>query len=197
MGMYTSLRRITAAELAGLQANPDLTARYVDPDDDEYGWTEWYPKGPVLDLDKSWQVLHFLLNGDPIEGEPPLKDAVRGRTAIGGNMAYGPALYLTPEQVRAVADALKPVAEAGLRAAFDPAKLEAKKVYPGAWLPRTPPPQPKGLFRRNDTRSGAIAQAHARQMTEFLDFAMDRFRALGTFYQDASRAGDAVLVWIA
>ncbi|HYM38700.1 MAG TPA: YfbM family protein [Thermoplasmata archaeon] len=197
VGMYTSLRRITTEQLASLQTNPGLTARYVDPDDDEYGWAEGFPQGPVLDLDKSWQVLHYLLNGDPVGGEPPLKDAVMGRTAIGESMAYGHAHYLTPDQVSAVANALNGIEETRLRAAFDPAKLDEAKVYPGAWLPRIPAPEPKGLFRGRNARSEAIAQARSRQMTEFLDFAMGRYRALVAFYHEAATKGEAVLVWIA
>jgi hypothetical protein len=199
MGMYATLRRLTLQQLADLQAQPELTRRYADPDDGEYGAADWYPAGPMLDLDKSWQLIHFLLVGDPWNGEPPLRDAILGGTPLGGDLGYGPMRYLTPDQVRLVSDSLFEVKEERLRAAFDPAKLAAEEVYPGAWVPRPGPGQPqRGLFgRRQAAMSVDVEEGHRKAMADFLDFAMGKFRALASFYADAARGGDAVLSWLA
>jgi hypothetical protein len=196
--MYASLRRITTQQLTDLQAQPELTEKYADPDDNEYGAAEWYPAGPMLDLDKSWQLIHFLLTGDPWNGEPPLKDAILGGTPLGGELGYGPMRYLTPDQVRSVAESLSGVQEQRLRAAFDPAKLAREEVYPGLWLPQPQAvPKQRGLFgRRQPGPSEDLAESHRKDMADFLDFTMEKFRALASFYADAARRGDAVLSWL-
>ncbi len=145
----------------------------------------------MLDLDKSWHLLHFLLTGDPWGGEPPLKDAIIGGTEIGPDLGSGPAHVLTPVEVGGVASALAVVREADLRSRFRPEALEKAKIYPGLWMP-TPPPAPRGLFRRRAAAAPDDAK-HARDLADFLDFAMANFRALTSFYVAASRDGDAML----
>ena len=148
----------------------------------------------MLDLDKSWHLLHFLLTGDPLGGSPPLKDAIIGGTEIGPDLGSGPARVLTPEQVRAVADALAGVREADLRSRYIPDALEAAKMYPGMWKPIAPPVR-GGLFRRGRP-NGPEVTAHSKELAEFLDFAMENFRALGPFYAAAARDGDAMLLLV-
>ncbi len=143
MGMYGSLRRLTPDQLALLRSNPELTSRFEDPDD-EYGSADWWPNGPVLDLVKSWQVLHFILTGDPWEGQPPLKNAILGGTEIGPDLGYGPARYLTPEEVGIVTGTLAQFDASDAKARLDPDALEAAKVYPAAW--QTAVPAPKKSF---------------------------------------------------
>jgi Domain of unknown function (DUF1877) len=60
-----------------------------------------------LSLEKSWHSLHYLLTGAVGEAPPPLGNAILGGTAIGDDVGYGPARFLTPEQVREVAEALR------------------------------------------------------------------------------------------
>ena len=56
-----------------------------------------------LNLEKSWHVLHYLLTGKAEEAPGPLGNAILGGTEIGGDLGYGPARFLTPQQVREVA----------------------------------------------------------------------------------------------
>lgn len=59
-----------------------------------------------LSLEKSWHSLHYLLTGVVGEALPPLGNAILGGTTIGDDVGFGPARFLTPQQVGEVADAL-------------------------------------------------------------------------------------------
>src|SRR2546427_8330026 len=139
MGMYGSLRRMRADQLSRLLREPDLTSRLTDSEDEEFGWTEPWPEGPVLDLDKSWQVLHFVLTGDAWEGSGPLRNAILGGTTIGADLGYGPAHYVTPSEVAAVAVALASLSEDLSQSPFDPSPLEGADLHPGACSAHPPP----------------------------------------------------------
>lgn len=85
-----------------------------------------------LDLQKAWHGLHFLLTGVPEGGEPPTADAITGGREIpdrDGIMGYGPARYLTPEQVREVSTALQQVSEKNLAGRFNLDAAIAAKIY--------------------------------------------------------------------
>ena len=192
MGMYASLHKISPAQLDRVRASPSLTERLLDPDDEEFGG-DWWPEGPILELDKAWHVIHFLLTGDEWGGSAPLKDAIVGGTEIGPDLGTGPARFLTAEEVRAVSAALGRTSESDLRSRFDPAALDAAQIYPGMWKPAAPPK--RGLFGR----AKAVApdkSVETKELAEFLDFAMERFRALVTFYTAAAGNGDAMLLVI-
>src|SRR5690348_17381755 len=66
--------------------------------------------GPVLELDKAWHGVHYLLCGQAEPGETILSQAVLGGTALGdddeGFSGYGPARYFTAAQVAELAQAL-------------------------------------------------------------------------------------------
>lgn len=77
------------------------------------------PDEEGLSLEKSWHSLHYLLTGTAGEAPPPLGNAVLGGAAIGEDMGYGPARFLTSEQVREVATALSGVNIEHLAQRFD------------------------------------------------------------------------------
>src|SRR4051794_3152384 len=58
-----------------------------------------------LSLDKAWHGVHYLLAGDA-ESTAGLGAVVLGGTDIGEDEGYGPARYLTPAEVEALALAL-------------------------------------------------------------------------------------------
>jgi hypothetical protein len=69
----------------------------------------------ILRLEKAWDVLDKGLNGGAQDG--PLADAIHGvhGEKIGPSLSYGRARYLTPQQVRATAIALRAFPEATFR----------------------------------------------------------------------------------
>jgi hypothetical protein len=114
-------RQLTAEQVADLTADPSLTAGLLDREDD------------VLDLDKAWHGIHFLLTGSAWETFPGAGEAVLGGDPIGDDLGYGPARLLPAERVQLVAAALRDVTADDLRARFDPAALLAEAIYPQVW----------------------------------------------------------------
>jgi len=74
-----------------------------------------------------------LLADDPWAGETPLCNVVLGGTEIGDDIGYGPARYITAEDVKAVASALDGITPDQLAKRYDSASLQKNEVYPGIW----------------------------------------------------------------
>jgi hypothetical protein len=91
----------------------------------------------LVDVDKAWHCLHFLLTGTAWEGEPPLNFAVSGGTPVGDvDVGYGPARVFLPAEVRAIDNALKKVSGQDLVSRFDGRRMNELEIYPdsGAWV---------------------------------------------------------------
>ncbi len=87
------------------------------------------PATEELNLDKSWHGIHFLLTGKTDEAPPPLGNAILGGTEIGEDLGYGPARYLTPDQVREAAQALSAITSEDFARRFDPQTIRQAGVY--------------------------------------------------------------------
>ncbi|MGB8649783.1 MAG: YfbM family protein [Mycobacteriales bacterium] len=112
-------RRTTEAEVAELERDPDLAAR-------------WFADEEPVDLGRAWHGIHFLLNGSAWGGSPPLYDAVLGGTPVGDPTSYEPVRFVSAAEVEAVAEAL-PDADA-LRPRFTHRALKQAEIYPDdAW----------------------------------------------------------------
>jgi hypothetical protein len=165
MSMTGRYRRISAQELDALRADPAAVPDFL------------YPHGGIrpggdreLDVDRSWHALHFLLNGHPWDGSGPLFDAVLGGTEVGEeDVVYGPARGLTPEEVRAVADALEAIPASEIRDRFDVAAMNQAEIYPHGW----------------------------QGTTEEREFLVGHYGRLVDFFRDAAEAGDAMLLYLA
>jgi hypothetical protein len=93
--------------------------------------------GQLFDLGKEWHTLHYLLTGEssleePSQAPPPLGNVVRGGTPT-PFQAIGPVRSLNPDEVRAVADALRHISPEELGRRFDAAAREAPKIYSQRW----------------------------------------------------------------
>lgn len=141
MSTIMNYRRLTPHQLAQLQAelqaDPEIVSKFLygdeeDEEDEEEG--EDYLKAAELDIDKSWHAIHFMLTGDPWGGEPPLANVVLGGTVLGDeDVGYGPARFLTSDEVREIAEALNTTPSAELRRRFVPKELMAADIYPQIW----------------------------------------------------------------
>src|SRR5690348_12146296 len=59
----------------------------------------------LVDVDKAWHCLHFLLTGTAWGGEPPLNFVAIGGTEIGEeDVGYGPARGFASQELRVIAD---------------------------------------------------------------------------------------------
>ncbi|HEY7157543.1 MAG TPA: YfbM family protein [Gemmataceae bacterium] len=122
MGMIAHWLPLSVAELQDVLADPGRTRARIR------GW-----HGEDFTLEKGWHGVHFLLTGSAWQGEPPLADAVLGGQPIGEHLVYGPATYLSPSRVAAVADALGALPDEELAKRFDPENFELADIYPGHW----------------------------------------------------------------
>jgi hypothetical protein len=91
-------------------------------------------EGEVLDLDKAWHGIHYLLTGTAWEGDPPLNFLVTGGREVGiEEVGIGPARTLTSAETRDVADALARITDEELRARFAPSEMMRLEIYPEIW----------------------------------------------------------------
>ncbi|MDF8263283.1 YfbM family protein [Luteipulveratus flavus] len=124
MGMIWEGRAVSAAELARLRTSP------------EYLWQLRESGGEppaVVDLDKAWHALHWLLAGDDAPTDDVLADAIMGGVGVGEDTGYGPARVLEADRVAEVAAALAPIDVPWLRARYDPQRLSEAEIYPDIW----------------------------------------------------------------
>ena len=165
MSMTGRYRRVPEAALKQLLERPEGLLSFLLPDG---------PDGPelpqgCLDLEKSWHIIHFLLNGDPWDGDWPLGAVVLGGTKISDeDLGYGPARYLSPSEVADVATALEAVSSETLLSRLDPEAVNAADIYPGPWS------------------DGADERSYIRSY----------YDALQGFFSEASRAGQAVVLYL-
>jgi hypothetical protein len=124
MGMLFEARMLSPEQAADLLADPELVEDVLD---------EELPDGWVVDLDKSWHGIHWLLCGSAWEADQPAGQAILGGREVGEDLGYGPARLLDPDGVRAVAEALAAVDGGDLGARMDPGAMAAADLYPQIW----------------------------------------------------------------
>jgi len=143
MSIEASYRRVTPQEFAHLQADVRAAESVFGPSLEDLNdlavllskMQERESSDRYLSIGTDWHALHFLLTGD---GElkphplppPPLGNAVQGGAETQWPCTYGNVRSLTPEEVRAVADALAKIPVEELRSRFDVASFNAAQIYP-------------------------------------------------------------------
>jgi hypothetical protein len=146
MSITASYRRVTPQEFAKLQSDPKAASSFFGTNLDELDldnpeamlakMQEQERSNRYLDIDKDWHALHFLLTGDGGLGERgtrpplPLGNVVQGGTETEWECTYGRVRSLTPDGVRAVADALGRISVEELRSRFSVASFNAAEIYP-------------------------------------------------------------------
>ena len=162
MSMTGRYLRVAPEVISRIRATPTdlLEVLYPEPEPTHYAAKQ-------LDIDKTWHVIHFLLNDDPWEGTSPLFEAVLGGEPISDeDLGYGPARYLQPGQVAATAEALQGIS-------------------------------PKQLWERYDASRVKRAEIYWSDDPDSKDYALENFEALRQFFRSAAKAKEAVIVWLA
>ena len=159
MSMIGNFVAFSNDQLQKLIADTDSVETFLDGDDDDD-----VAPGTRLDVDKAWHGIHFLLTGSAWEGEPPLSMAVLGGTEIGEDCGYGPARYLTTEEVKAVSAALQEISPDDLIERQSPAAMRAAELYSSDGSP------------------------------DDLEYIQTYYDSLRQFYFEAACRGDAVLL---
>lgn len=158
MSMIGNLLMISEQNLQQLLDDPSLIEGYifVGQDSDQF-----------LDLDKSWHAIHFMLNGHVYEGD--LAMVFFGGEEIGEDLGYGAVRYLTPGQVKHVAEVISKINDEAFSRKYDPQTMDQVGIYPDVW--------------EIDGADG-------------LEYVLPYFQDLKVFYQNAVLRNQAVLIYI-
>ena len=98
---------------------------------------DWY-----LDLDKSWEAIHFLLSGKSIAetemDETPreiIENTIFSNQIIdeGQDLGYGPAFYNDSEMVKKISNELNNLKIVELESNYDGNRLNEANIYPEVW----------------------------------------------------------------
>ena len=155
----------------------------------------------ICSLEKDWHMLHYILNGTTEGGTGPLADVVLGGTEIPdreGVMGYGAVRYLTPEQVKAVSEAMAKVDFVTLAEKFDPEDAATKQIY---GLPHRPSEQMLSQMLKNmppEKAQAAKARFDAQPKMQRLspDEVGEFLKPVQAFYADAAQNGNAMLLYL-
>ena len=164
MGMIMYLLRISKQELESYIDKPDLFLE--NRVDDAYS----------MDIDKAWGGILYLLTGKAFASGSP-EDEVDSLNRIffsaqffdeDMDVGYGPAHYLTPEQVAGIHRKIASLTEADLKARYDTEAMnEEEELYPSLdWN---------------------------EEDFEYLYF---HFQALQSFFATASSRGEAIVTFL-
>jgi hypothetical protein len=124
----------------------------------------------ILDLHKSWHVLHYLFTGEAEGGAPPANALLGGR-ALGEAMGHGPPRLHEPAATAAFARFLAPLTVAELQRRIDIARMSALGIYCAA-----------------DENAGG-----APDLSDDVEF---YFPLLQEFVAAAAKSGNGMLVWL-
>jgi hypothetical protein len=119
-----------------------------------------------LRIEKAWHGIHFLLTGTVATGTGPLANVIFGRTPVGEDLGYGPALATDAADVPAIAAALSAITDDELRRRFDPDAMD--EIYPNIW----------------------------DEGDDALDYLLGHLQELRTFYRHATANSAAVITWL-
>lgn len=161
MGMTMALRRCDGDTIARLRAQPDTAGAFVAPEDGQS-----VPEGELIDLQKEWHAIHFLLVGAPWDADVPVGALLAGEE-MGEDLGYDPPRLLTPDKVRAFDAVLSAKPDDFVETTFDFAAVEAAEIYPPIW-------------DRRDPRD--------------IDYIASNFRILKTFVRETAAAGNGIVM---
>jgi hypothetical protein len=146
----------------------ELDALFEEPESISSALDEKYAEA-IVDIDKAWHGIHFVLVGEQYGGAPPLSNVVFGAKTIGEeDVGYGPAHGTTAAAVKEIAAALSEISEVKFREKFDASALKKADIYPQIW----------------------------DEGDEALNYLASYFTELKTFYESAARNGNAVITFL-
>ena len=159
MSMIANFIPLSESELKSLLEDPETVSDLIYEDLEDR----------TIDIDKSWHAIHFTLNQDQWGGAEPFINVILGGTPVSEeDVGYGPARYLTPKQVKVVADALNEFGKSKFVSNFDSDKLNSNDIYPSIW-------------------DGTA---------ETLDYVKEYFQVVCDTYAESAKSGKAMLLFL-
>ena len=153
MGVRAQFIAINDEDWEMLTTHPEHIAAFVDPDidiSDETGELNVYECGEKeIDIDKTWQVIHFMLTGVAwgIDGgEEPNRSVIWGGRAY-GDVGCSPASFVEKEMVHNIHTFLQQLPEDFVETHYNIETFREYGFYPGSWKQR--PPEFLTYFKEN------------------------------------------------
>jgi hypothetical protein len=159
--MIGNLLRVTKSELEEYLKDSSLLEDKIYDDETEN----------LVDIDKSWDGIIFLLTGQSLAtAEHNLVRVLFSGQLINEeqDLGYGPAHYLTPEQVAELNNEISTIIIADLKEKFNPEKMNKLEVYPAIW----------------DEGDDAF------------DYVADGFLTVQNVFADATKNGEAIITFL-
>ncbi|MFV0331834.1 MAG: YfbM family protein [Dysgonomonas sp.] len=164
MSMISNFLRVSQEELDSFLENSALLEdRFYNEGDDE--------DPCMLDIDKAWDGIIYLLTGKSIQGIDMSDQSGLHTVILSGqlidpeqDMGYGPAHYLTPDQVQELSATISKETRESMLSRFKPADMH--DVYPTIW---------------------------EEEGEEAFDYVFANFQELQKFYAQAAKENQAVI----
>ena len=169
MEMIGNLIRISKEQLDTFKANSNELEKLVLS-------TECHASECYIDIDKSWEAVHFILCGESLfipqystSNSSELTRVIFNPQLIDEeqDLGYGPAAYNTPNQVGSIAKKLNTLNLADLESRFDGNALNNAEIYPEIW-----------------------------NKSESKKYAFDNLKAVIKFFNEATKNNEAVISYI-
>jgi hypothetical protein len=125
MSMVLQLIAVPDAELEAVLADAERLEAMLEGEGDD--------AIAIVDLEKAWHGIHFLLTGTAWEGTGPKSLLLLGGKESTFELGYGPARGLRPAEVRAFREEVVALDEAEIGRRFDPKRMTALDIYPAVW----------------------------------------------------------------
>lgn len=161
MSMIGNLLRVTPAELEAYRKDSTQLENRIYADAENPN---------LVDIDKAWDGIMFLLTGQNLENlDHPLAGVLFSGQLVDEDqdLGYGPAHYVTPEQVQELHAAISVITTDELRRKFDAKKMAELEIYPNVW-------------EHEDTP----------------DYLIEYFETIQEVYATAAQNGEAVITFI-
>ena len=162
MSMIGNLLRVPDAELETYLKDSSLLENRIDENDSD--------DPAMIDIDKSWEGILFLLTGQNLEtmDHPMAKVLFSGQVIDAEqDLGYGPGNYLTSEQVKEVNSRLSQITPGELIKRFDAKRMSELEIYPNIW-------EEDGI----------------------LDYLIENFKTVQETYSTAAKNNEAIITFI-
>jgi hypothetical protein len=132
MGMIGNLFRVSTKDLEEILKDSSLLETKLYSENSDHA-------NDLLDLDKSWEAIFYLLTGYGIaeieEAEIPLSWTLFSGQLIDEeqNLGYGPAHYIDADQVKQLNKELEKITTDELRRKYNGKEMDAAGIYPQVW----------------------------------------------------------------
>ena len=169
MAMFGNLIRVSKERLENYKENSNELEKLVISKD-------FYSAPFYIDIDKSWEAVHFILCGESLFVPKVAKSSSSELTSVIFNsqlideeqdLGYGPAAYNTPNQVEIITKKLNALNLKDLESRFDGNALNKAEIYPEIW---------------NESESKK--------------YAFDNLKSVIKFFNEATKNNEAIISYI-